>query len=276
MADKIKPDRSQRTHGADDYRGFERLSQPQAHEYIAEQLRRHIGLKLVLQGEALPTERELARTFGAGRATVQRAMRILAADGLIETRRGRGGGTFVRVGRDEVGEEHLLMELWNARHEVEDALEFRHVMEPAAAAYAAGRRTNDDISGMRIASEAMRTAPSEQEFMRYDTEVHLRIARASRNDQIYTSLEQVRLVLNQALAALPESEVWHERMYTEHELIIAAIEREESDTAHAIMLAHVRSAERALQAVLAQLARHHSMPSAVLPTRIEQQGARYG
>ena len=74
---------------------FERIDPPRAHEIVAEQIRRHVGLRLIGRGDALPPERELARTFGVGRATVQQALRELEADGLVVSRRGRHGGTFV-------------------------------------------------------------------------------------------------------------------------------------------------------------------------------------
>ena len=72
------------------------VQQLRAHEYVAEQIRRHIGLRLIQPGEALPSERELASLFGVGRPTIQHALRLLEAGRLVEARRGRltGGGVF--------------------------------------------------------------------------------------------------------------------------------------------------------------------------------------
>ena len=53
---------------------FDPIEQVRAHEYVAEQVRRQLVLGLVAPGDALPPERELARMFGVGRATVQRAI----------------------------------------------------------------------------------------------------------------------------------------------------------------------------------------------------------
>jgi DNA-binding FadR family transcriptional regulator len=38
---------------------FDPIQPQRAHEYVAEQIRRHISLRLVLAGEALPPEREI-------------------------------------------------------------------------------------------------------------------------------------------------------------------------------------------------------------------------
>ena len=70
---------------------FEPIQQLRAHEYVAEQIRRHIALRLIRPGESLPSERELATLFGVGRPTIQQAMGLLEADHLVEARRGRRG-----------------------------------------------------------------------------------------------------------------------------------------------------------------------------------------
>ena len=69
---------------------FPRLQQPKAHEYVAEQIRRHIALRLIAPGESLPSERRLAAMFGVGRPTVQLALKELDE-------------------RERVGREHVLV-----------------------------------------------------------------------------------------------------------------------------------------------------------------------
>lgn len=60
---------------------------------IAEELRVDITSGRFPVGGRLPTEAELAGRFGVNRHTVRRAVATLAADGLVEAR--RGSGTFV-------------------------------------------------------------------------------------------------------------------------------------------------------------------------------------
>ena len=96
-------------------RQFVPIRQQRAHEYVAEQIRRHIGLRLVAPGESLPSERELAAMFGVGRVTVQQALRVLESEHLVESRRGRSGGTFVIKPSDdsEVMDELAMRLLWH-------------------------------------------------------------------------------------------------------------------------------------------------------------------
>ena len=63
---------------------------------IADDLRGRIERRELSGGDKLPTERELVDEFGVARMTVRHALDILQREGLIERRRGRTGGTFIR------------------------------------------------------------------------------------------------------------------------------------------------------------------------------------
>ena len=62
---------------------------------VLERLVTAIATGQYLPGSRLPAERDLAAVLGAGRTTVRAALAQLAERGLVETRRGRHGGTFV-------------------------------------------------------------------------------------------------------------------------------------------------------------------------------------
>lgn len=67
-----------------------------AYLIIADELRNRIEQRQLRGGDRLPTERDLVEEFGVARMTVRHALDILQLEGLIERRRGRTGGTFVR------------------------------------------------------------------------------------------------------------------------------------------------------------------------------------
>ena len=143
---------ARRTNGSASPLRFERIHQLRAHEYVAEQIRRHIALRLVKPGEALPAERELAVMFGVGRPTIQHALRLLEAAGLVEARRGRTGGTFItRPEQDSLAADDLILRVMRHRKELEDLLLYRRVIEPAVARVAAATRRSADLTAMRRA-----------------------------------------------------------------------------------------------------------------------------
>ncbi|QUY63721.1 GntR family transcriptional regulator [Gulosibacter molinativorax] len=62
---------------------------------LADQIVSGIALGSIAVGERLPTEIELAAEFGVAVATLRKSLAVLRENGIVETRRGRGGGTFV-------------------------------------------------------------------------------------------------------------------------------------------------------------------------------------
>jgi GntR family transcriptional repressor for pyruvate dehydrogenase complex len=235
---------------------FDRIQPLRAHEYVAEQIRRHIALRLVRPGEALPAERELAAMFGVGRPTVQHALRLLERERLVEPRRGRLGGTFVLAPEEdtEVMEE-LIGRLLRRREELEELLDYRCTVEPAIARIAAGTRRRADLDAIRGALERMASATDEPAYMRGDTEFHLAVAAATHNRYFVRTIEELRLELNDALGLLPETETWHRRLSGEHEAIAAAIEARDADAAEEAAQLHASASARGVRAALAAIRR---------------------
>jgi GntR family transcriptional regulator, transcriptional repressor for pyruvate dehydrogenase complex len=235
---------------------FERIHQLRAHEYVAEQVRRHIALRLIKPGEALPAERELAVMFGVGRPTIQHALRLLEAAGLVEARRGRTGGTFITGGdQDSVASDDLILRVMRHRKELEDLLLYRRLVEPAVARVAAATRGDTDIDAMRSAIRGMAAATSEPDYMRHDTDFHIAVARATGNTFLIRAIEEIRMRLNDAMTLLPESDTWHKRISGEHEDLLQAIEIGDAEAAETVMQEHVASSEQGLRAVLAAIRR---------------------
>jgi GntR family transcriptional regulator, transcriptional repressor for pyruvate dehydrogenase complex len=227
------------------------IRQQRAHEYVAEQIRRHIGLRLVAPGESLPSERELAAMFGVGRPTVQQALRLLESEHLVESRRGRSGGTFViePSGDSQVMEELAIRLLWRQR-EFYELLDYRLLIEPAVSRVTAQSRRNEDLHRIRQALDGMASASTETDYMRLDTAFHIAIADATRNRYLADASERIRGGLNDVLSLLPESATWHRQLSGEHEAIFVAISQRDSDSAEAASRAHVENSNTGVRAVL--------------------------
>ena len=65
-------------------------------EQICAQIREQIGSGVLQPGDKLPTERELAQSFRAGRNAVREALRSLEMAGVVRLEKGRSGGAFIR------------------------------------------------------------------------------------------------------------------------------------------------------------------------------------
>src|ERR1700754_2225508 len=104
-----------------------------AFEVTIERLAHSIRLGVLVEGDRLPPERELADTFGVSRGTLREAISALRDAGLGESRRGRGGGTFVVPPRRERTRSREKIEA-AIEHSLEDVLALRKIVEPGAAA----------------------------------------------------------------------------------------------------------------------------------------------
>jgi GntR family transcriptional regulator, transcriptional repressor for pyruvate dehydrogenase complex len=129
-----------------------------AYRQVADDLRGQIMRGAVGAGERLPSESELATAFGVSRSTVREALRVLASQHLIETRRGVRGGSFVaapdpaRIVEDIGGALGVLVTTPHLR--MEDLLEARLLLEPAAARLAAQRADTETVEAVRSAASA--------------------------------------------------------------------------------------------------------------------------
>ncbi|RMF35442.1 MAG: FadR family transcriptional regulator [Alphaproteobacteria bacterium] len=115
-------------------------------------------------GSALPSERALMERHGVSRATVREALRALGAQGLIEIRRGRKGGSFVTAPPPQLVEQTLRLHLRAPQTGAADLALLRMALEPAAAAAAARNRTALQLAALEGACgrcEAQMRDPAE-------------------------------------------------------------------------------------------------------------------
>ena len=111
-----------------------------AFEACVEQLATTIRLGVYPLGSTLPSERELAERLNVSRSTLREAMAALREAGLVETRRGRGGGTIVTLKPRTPSARAAARLTEDRRQEWLDSLVFRRIVEPGAASLAAKRR----------------------------------------------------------------------------------------------------------------------------------------
>jgi GntR family transcriptional repressor for pyruvate dehydrogenase complex len=232
------------------------VTQPRAHEYVAEQIRRVILLRVAEPGARLPYEQELATALGVSRSTVTHALRMLEQEGLVEVRRGRGGGVF-SLGFNSDGADPEVVGLLRAeRDEIVAAAELRAVVEPAVAALAAERAAPEQLSALDALNAEMRGAGGDDHrFMRADTQFHLSLAEAAASAMLLEAVERGRLAHARALEVLPDSPAWHARSVEQHERVLAGLRDHDAGRARTAMERHVSDTNRALTLMLRTLDR---------------------
>ena len=231
------------------------VAQRRAHEYVAEQIRRVVVLRVVAPGSRLPYEQELAAALGVSRATITQALRQLEREGLIEVRRGRGGGVFTQPASTDGADPAVLAELRANAGAIQHAAELRAIVEPAVAGLAAERADEAALARLAEHNAAMHAAADDDyRFMSADTGFHLELAAASGNPLLADAVERSRLAMARALEVLPDSPAWHERTVTQHAALLTALRAHDATGARRAMERHVRDTGRALNLMLTTLA----------------------
>lgn len=194
-----------------------------AFESCVEQLATSIRFGLYPDGTPLPPERELASRLGVSRATLREAIAALRQTGLVQTRRGRGGGTVVTFRPGEPGESRGGR-LDRPREELLDALEFRRIIEPGAARAAAERTltTSDrDLLTTRLAR--VEAAESRALHRQADSLLHLAIASITRSPLVIDAVTNVQARLHELLDAIPVLDLNIEHSHRQHAAVVDAV-----------------------------------------------------
>jgi len=224
---------------------FEPLDDHPAYRQIANLIERRIVDRVLRTGDALPSETDLARQFGVNRSTVREAIRELETHGLL----GRGRGEKrLRVTRPEPGRVSTGVSRALALHDV-TFLELGEAMmaiEPAAAEYAAARRTPAQLrelmqTGARFARAVGNTGEAVSAVVDFFTTV----AAASGNQVLALSQAPVNLLLEPSLSEIIERVPQaSERILEAQHRITAAIKAKRSEVARSWMSKHIQDFKR--------------------------------
>ena len=217
-----------------------------AHELVVDQIRTAITLGRYGPGDCLPPERALAEFLNVSRTTVRGAIAILADEGLLEVKRGRGGGLFVR--QTAATHTQTSRAFQQNRERIRQVFEFRITVESACAALAAERRTQSDLREMNRLLKAMTAlkgpaneVPSHPadtaRVHSLDTDFHLAIAKAARNQWLLDAVLKGRVEMFRPVGALFNVlDVTGDYL---HDEIVRAIELQEPDRASLYMAEHI-------------------------------------
>lgn len=222
-----------------------------AFEITVARLVQAIKLGVVGVGERLPAERELAEKLRVSRVTLREAIAALRDAGYLESRRGRAGGTFVLstspVAASSQDAGQLAREMGDALH---DALDFRRVVEPGAAALAASRAM-PAIDRQHLVTCLAASRDRDPATRRVsDSRLHLAVAAASGSQSLAAAVADVQLRLDKLLAAIPVIKRNLDHSDAQHAQVIDAILAGDPGGARAAMEEHCDGTAELLRGLL--------------------------
>lgn len=211
---------------------------------VAEQIREQILAGVYKSEETLPSEGKLAEAFDVSRTVIREAMRILGAQGLVETSQGKQ--PRVKPADSETAVSSLRLFLRRGDHALLDLLEVRRPLETAIATLAAQRATPEQIKLLRASVEKIANAQSLARGMDADIEFHKLLAEASENSVFPLLLETLAgLLLRSRQETFTHGGM--ERAIAGHRAILAAVEKRDPAAARRAMSNHLDKTEQDLQ-----------------------------
>ena len=195
-------------------------------------------------GSQLPSEQAMAEGFGVSRTVIREAVSRLKAEGLIDTRQGRGA--FVRKDRLDVpfridlNSEDLLGSLLHI-------IELRRGLDAEIAFLAARRRKREQMAAIRRAlADIERASKAGRDAAAEDLAFHLSIAQATGNPlflELLRFLNQFLYIAIRVTRANEDQRVeFSEQARIEHMAIAGAIERQDPEAAATAAKTHMINA----------------------------------
>jgi DNA-binding FadR family transcriptional regulator len=198
-----------------------------------------IALGLLGDGEQLPAETELATMLNVATVTLRDALADLRDLGLVETRRGRGGGSFVRA-RDDA-----LAELADARLAALGTTDLRELgdahgaVAAAAARLAAARASSREIARLREIVDRLAADPTTTGQRRADGRFYVEMAAAAQSVRLTMQEMELHLELGQLPWPPASSPELLGAIVAGHRAVLDAVEDRDATRARELSEQHV-------------------------------------
>lgn len=159
-------------------------------EAVAGALREQILSGVHAPGDRLPGNRELALTFGVSMGSIREAISTLSAEGLIETRAGRG--TYVARGIEAPPAPPASGAVLERKY-VEELIEAREILELQLVALAAQRASAEQVAQLeRLVDDMEAAITNPMRYASVDVAFHLALAEAAGNRVLAEAMANIR------------------------------------------------------------------------------------
>ena len=193
-------------------------------EVVARRLGDAIELGLLADGEQLPGESELAGQLGVSTVTLREALMALRQQGLVTTRRGRGGGSFVSL-PELPGEERLKTRLrgWSTE-ELRDLGDHWAALSGTAARLAAERTEPDDLVQLRRTADELTKATDAAARSRVYGRFHVELAAAAQSARLTREQVALQTEVGALLCLVLGDDAYREEVADRHRSVISAVQ----------------------------------------------------
>lgn len=213
---------------------------PSGLQILLDKLWRFIREGKFQEGDKLPPERVLAETLGVSRASLRKAIQVLAARGLLASR--QGDGTYVRAASAAIPLSPAVMEDLGAFN---DILEARELLEPEIAELACLRHTSEQLDQLKIITcDQQRRLLTGQDDGDLDAAFHTVLAQCSGNTALVEIIKAINARYRHCRSPELRDTEWRQFSVETHLRIIDALERRSIPECRAAVMEHLKSVRR--------------------------------
>ena len=213
-------------------------------EAVVRRIGSAIALGLLAPGEQLPAEAELATMLNVSTASLRDGLAELRRLGLVATRRGRAGGSFVQAGDD------VLAELADARLQQLGTTDLRELADAHAAVAAAAARlavfraSPVELRRLGEIVDRLGAATSVPEQRRTEGRYYIELAASAQSVRLTMQVMDLHLELGQLPWPPASAPELLGKITGAHRAALAAVEARDADLARRLTEEHLETRTR--------------------------------
>lgn len=218
------------------------------YEIILEWFKQQLTTGALKEGDSIPSERDLAAQFGVSRVPVREALRILEYIGIVTN---SSDGMIIQHVDAQMMAPKINFASEITRETMENLFEVRVFLESAAAYYAAIRRTEGDLRGLKesidlMADACLNGSQNDEEVIQTSHDFHFKVIRMAKNpvlENVYRNLYDL-LEISKHYTLNPADNL--DSTLMDHEAIYYKIQDRDADMASKYMKLHLTRAKKKL------------------------------
>lgn len=219
---------------------------PSRADRITRQLERAIAVGVLNHGDKLPTESMLAEQLSVSSITLRQSLAELRAKGSIETKRGRGGGSYIKA-RPPATRSQLLDGLTNrTTDELRELGDLAATIAEGVGRRAALRADADDLRRATLIAEEFQAATDAESLRRIDSRFHISVSVACHSERLTNSTLQIHGELAEIMWLDDDFSAISFESSAEHFAILDAISRQDPDSAGRLCGQHYERESRTI------------------------------
>jgi DNA-binding FadR family transcriptional regulator len=219
---------------------YRSLPETERSEAIVDRISKAIALGLLKVGERLPSETALSEMFGVASSTLREALADLRDQGIVTTRRGRNGGTF--IAKQPFTSDDVIKKWFRETSiaEIRDVGDVHAAIAAATVRLACERAEAHEVSRLVELGRAVVMTDKPELRARADSRFHIELAVLAQSPRLTNAEIRLQAETVQALWSPVSLARDPEKAAAEHLALARAIANDAPEDAQRLVLEHIR------------------------------------